>query len=81
MGRKGVPAYWVVVSDARGKRDGKFVEKIGRSFKKDFSIDIQKYSKWINNGAQPTERIQREMLRRNIDPIIICKKLRRFYKR
>ena len=28
-GKKGKPFYWVVAADARAKRDGKFLEKIG----------------------------------------------------
>ena len=28
-GKKGKPFYWVVAADARSKRDGKFLEKIG----------------------------------------------------
>jgi ribosomal protein S16 len=28
-GKKGKPFYWVVAADARSKRDGKYLEKIG----------------------------------------------------
>jgi ribosomal protein S16 len=28
-GKKGKPFYWIVAADARSKRDGKFLEKIG----------------------------------------------------
>jgi len=28
-GKKGKPFYWIVAADARSKRDGKFLEKLG----------------------------------------------------
>ena len=28
-GKKGQPFYWIVAADARSKRDGKYLEKIG----------------------------------------------------
>ena len=28
-GKKGKPFYWIVAADARSKRDGKYLEKIG----------------------------------------------------
>ncbi|EDO28099.1 predicted protein, partial [Nematostella vectensis] len=28
-GKKGKPFYWIVAADARSKRDGKFLDKIG----------------------------------------------------
>ena len=29
-GKKGKPFYWIVAADARSKRDGKYLEKIGK---------------------------------------------------
>ena len=28
-GKKGKPFYWIVAADARSKRDGKYLEKLG----------------------------------------------------
>ena len=58
-GKKGKPFYWVVAADARSKRDGKYLEKIGTYNPNtnpatiDLNIDIA--VQWLHNGAQPTD--------------------------
>ena len=58
-GKKGKPFYWVVAADARAKRDGRYLEKIGtynpntNPATVDLNIDVA--VKWLENGAQPTD--------------------------
>ncbi len=58
-GRKGKPYYWVVAADARSKRDGRSLEKIGiynpNTNPATIELDIDAAVKWLQNGAQPTD--------------------------
>ena len=60
-GAKKAPYYRVIVADARAKRDGRFIEEVGRynpcanpAFVK---LDLEKIDTWIKNGAQPTDTV------------------------
>ena len=57
--KKGKPFYWIVAADARSKRDGKYLEKLG-TYNPNFNpaqieLDIDGTVKWLQNGAQPTD--------------------------
>ena len=62
-GAKKRPYYRIVVADSRCKRDGRFIEEIGRynpcvtpsfvSFKQD------RLEYWLSCGAQPTDTVAR----------------------
>ena len=58
-GKKGKPFYWVVAADARSKRDGKFLEKIGtynpNTNPATIDLNLDSAVKWLHNGAQPTD--------------------------
>ncbi|MCK5815855.1 MAG: 30S ribosomal protein S16 [Flavobacteriaceae bacterium] len=58
-GKKGKPFYWIVAADARSKRDGKFLEKLGtynpNTNPATIDLDIDGSVKWLQNGAQPTD--------------------------
>ena len=58
-GKKGKPFYWVVAADARSKRDGKFLEKIGtynpNTNPATIDLNLGKAVQWLHNGAQPTD--------------------------
>ena len=58
-GKKGKPFYWVVAADARSKRDGKFLEKIGtynpNTNPATIDLNLDKAVQWLHNGAQPTD--------------------------
>ena len=58
-GKKGKPFYWVVVADARAKRDGRYLEKIGtynpNTNPATVNLDVDAAVKWLENGAQPTD--------------------------
>jgi len=58
-GKKGKPFYWIVAADARAKRDGKFLEKLGtynpNTNPATVNINVDGSVQWLNNGAQPTD--------------------------
>jgi len=58
-GRKGKPFYWVVAADARSKRDGRSLEKLGtynpNTNPATIELDVDTTVKWLQNGAQPTD--------------------------
>jgi len=62
-GKKGKPFYWIVAADARAKRDGKFLEKLGvynpNTNPATIDLDVEGSVKWLGNGAQPTETAKR----------------------
>ena len=62
-GAKKRPYYRVVVADARARRDGRFIEEVGRynpcadpTF---VSLDMDKVDEWLAKGAQPTDTVAR----------------------
>jgi small subunit ribosomal protein S16 len=63
VGAKDQPSYRVVVADSRAARDGAFVEQIGhynpQTEPPTIVIDEEKALKWIRQGAQPSEAVQR----------------------
>ncbi|PWK18992.1 30S ribosomal protein S16 [Xanthomarina spongicola] len=58
-GKKGKPYYWIIAADARSKRDGKYLEKIGaynpNTNPATIELDVDSAVKWLQNGAQPTD--------------------------
>lgn len=58
-GKKGKPFYWIVAADARAKRDGKYLEKLGiynpNVNPAQIELDIDQSVQWLQNGAQPTD--------------------------
>lgn len=62
MGAKKAPFYRVVVADSRFPRDGRFIEEIGyynpMKDPAEVVIDNEKATKWISNGAQPTDTVK-----------------------
>ena len=58
-GKKGKPFYWIVAADARAKRDGRYLEKLGtynpNTNPAIINLDIDGAVKWLQNGAQPTD--------------------------
>ena len=61
FGKTKQPTYRVVAADSRSPRDGRFIEILGqyapRSEPSVINIDNAKAVKWLNDGAQPTERV------------------------
>ena len=61
-GRRKKPFYHIVIADARAKRDGKFIERIGsyNPMTKPATIDLDrdKAFEWLQKGAQPTDTVR-----------------------
>lgn len=62
-GKKGKPFYWVVAADARSKRDGKFLEKLGiynpNTNPATIELNVDNSVQWLVNGAQPSDTARR----------------------
>ncbi|WP_298136721.1 30S ribosomal protein S16 [Flavobacterium sp.] len=58
-GKKQKPFYWIVAADARAKRDGRFLEKLGtynpNTNPATIDLNLDKAVQWLHNGAQPTD--------------------------
>src|SRR5271170_346287 len=68
MGKKKQPTYRLVAADSRSPRDGRFLEILGTYAPRGASkaepdavvkIDNEKAVKWLSQGAQPTDRVER----------------------
>jgi small subunit ribosomal protein S16 len=63
IGKKKQPQYRIVAADERAPRDGRFIEILGqynpRSEPSVVTIDNDKALKWLRQGAQPTDRVQK----------------------
>ncbi|SFA78150.1 SSU ribosomal protein S16P [Acetitomaculum ruminis DSM 5522] len=63
MGQKKAPFYRIVVADARTPRDGKCIEEIGTydptRNPSAFSVNEELAKKWLNNGALPTQAVEK----------------------
>ena len=65
-GSKKRPYYHVVLADARSPRDGRFLENLGswnpmlaKDDEKRVQLNAERIQHWIDNGAQPTDRVLR----------------------
>jgi len=60
-GRTGIPFYRIVAVEAKTRRDGKYIEKLGiynpAASPKVLEIDLEKFDAWIKKGAQPTDTV------------------------
>ncbi|MEE9364085.1 MAG: 30S ribosomal protein S16 [Cellulophaga sp.] len=69
-GKKGKPFYWVVAADARAKRDGKYLEKLGtynpNTNPATITLDVDSSVKWLENGAQPTNTAKKILSYRGV---------------
>ena len=62
MGKKKAPFYRIVVADERSRRDGAPIDEIGyydpMTEPANIKIDAEKATKWLSNGAQPTDTVR-----------------------
>ncbi len=65
-GSKKRPHYAIVVADSRMPRDGRFLEKLGtynpllaKDSEDRVKMNMERVQYWLDQGAQPTDRIQR----------------------
>jgi len=60
-GAKKAPYYRIVVADGRARRDGRFIEVVGRynprTNPSTVEVDVEKVDAWLAKGAQPTEAV------------------------
>lgn len=58
-GKKGKPFYWIVAADARSKRDGRYLEKLGtynpNTNPATVEVKLDSAVNWLEKGAQPTD--------------------------
>ena len=63
MGQKKAPFYRIIVADSRSPRDGRFIDEIGTYDPTQeptaFKIDEEAAKKSLQNGAQPTEVVNK----------------------
>ena len=55
------PFYHIVATDSRNRRDGRFLEQIGRydpSGSKELHVDQEKAQKWLSVGAQQSDTVK-----------------------
>ena len=65
-GSKKRPFYRVVAADSRQPRDGRFIEKLGtynpllpKDSEERVKLDMERVQHWLDQGAQPTDRVAR----------------------
>ena len=63
MGQKKAPFYRIVVADSRSPRDGRFIDEIGyydpTKEPSQIRVDEEAAKKWLANGAQPTQTVEK----------------------
>ena len=61
-GRKGRPIFHIVTADARSKRDGRFIEKLGvynpNTNPATIDLDFDRALYWVQTGAQPSDTVR-----------------------
>lgn len=69
-GAKKQPRYRVVVAEARGRRDGSFVENLGYydplTEPATVKVDSDRTLAWLAKGAQPSDTVARLLRRAGI---------------
>ena len=57
------PSYRFVVSDSRNARDGRSIDTLGhynpRTEPIELNIDADKATKWLSQGAKPSDTVER----------------------
>ena len=63
VGKTKQPQYRIVAADSRSPRDGRFIEILGQYNPREepslVNVDNDKIVKWLDEGAQPTERVRK----------------------
>ncbi len=65
-GSKKRPFYRIVAADSRMPRDGRYIEKLGtynpllpKDSEERVKMDLDRVKHWMDQGAQPTDRVSR----------------------
>lgn len=60
-GARNRPFYRIVAAEARGRRDGRFIEQLGHydtvSYSPKVSLKEERIKHWLSVGATPTETV------------------------
>jgi len=70
VGRKLVPLFTIVATDARSQRDGNYIEKLGHynpkaeTGKSLVNVNTDKIKEWVKKGAQISDTV-RTLLKNN----------------
>lgn len=70
LGRKGYPTYRVAVQEAhRHPTSGRVVAYVGNlnPHTKDVTLDVEKVTFYLKNGAQPSPRVVKLLAEQNVD--------------
>ena len=63
MGQIHAPYYRVIVADSRTPRNGKCIAQLGtydpNKEPSELKVNVDEAKKWLANGAQPTETVQK----------------------
>ncbi len=66
------PTYRFVVTDSRNARDGRSLDTLGhynpRAEPIELHVDAEKAAKWLSQGAQPSDTVERLFRRAGILP-------------
>ena len=69
-GMKKQPHYRIVVADARSPRDGKYIDLVGHydplTEPATINVDTEKAAKWVQQGAQMTETVEKLFARAGV---------------
>ena len=61
-GTKDRPYYRMVVADSRARKDGRFIEIVGKYDPlvdgDNYKIDLAKVDSWLAKGAQPSDTVR-----------------------
>lgn len=75
-GAKKRPFYSIVAADPRSPRDGRFIERVGtynpmveRDHAERLVLKEERVRYWLEQGAQPTERVERLLGQAGIVPV------------
>lgn len=72
-GAKKHPFYRIVVADSRAPRDGSFIDQVGfyDPTKNPSVVQLKrdKLTKWLKNGAQPTETVAQLIKKAGPEPV------------
>lgn len=70
MGKKKQPFYRIIAVDSHGKRDGKYLDKIGHynplPDPAEVVVDEEKALLWLNRGAEPSNTVKDIFRRRGL---------------
>ena len=74
-GSKRRPVYRIVAADSRQPRDGRFLEKLGmynpllpKDDETRVTMDVERVQHWLDQGAQPTDRVARFLEAAGVKP-------------